>query len=68
MLSSYFKSAKAAVLVFDLTDDQSLIEIKYWIQQLNLQCGRNIFKILVGNKSDLVNESDSDPKEISRRQ
>lgn len=53
MIATYFKNAKAAILVFDLTDSKSLVDIRYWVQQVKVQCGKNLVKILVGNKCDL---------------
>ncbi|KAL4482804.1 hypothetical protein ABPG72_022364 [Tetrahymena utriculariae] len=56
IIQSYFKNSKAAVLVFDLTDKQSLIDVRYWLREVKVQCGKSVAKILVGNKCDLQHE------------
>jgi small GTP-binding protein len=49
---NYFSLSKAAVIVFDITSEESLSEAKMWMQQLVLHCGNEIPKVLLGNKSD----------------
>jgi GTPase SAR1 family protein len=46
--------SKAACIVFDITNEDSLNDAKTWLQQLVLHCGNEIPKILLGNKSDLL--------------
>ena len=41
--------------MFDLTNEDSLADAKTWLQQLVLHCGNDIPKLLLGNKSDLLN-------------
>lgn len=53
---SYFKGSKAACVVFDITDQKSLEDCKYWFKQLSLHCGDDIPKVLIGNKSDNLQE------------
>ena len=50
---NYFTLSKAACIVFDLSNEDSLNDAKTWLQQLVLHCGNEIPKILLGNKSDL---------------
>lgn len=52
---NYFTLSKAACVVFDLTNEDSLADAKVWLQQLVLHCGNDIPKLLLGNKSDLLN-------------
>jgi small GTP-binding protein len=51
---NYFTLSKAACVVFDLTNEDSLTDAKTWLQQLVLHCGNDIPKLLLGNKSDLL--------------
>ncbi|XP_031472918.1 GTP-binding protein ryh1 [Nymphaea colorata] len=51
---NYFTLSKAAVVVFDLTDESSLVDARTWMQQLVLHCGSDIPIVLLGNKSDLI--------------
>jgi Ras-related protein Rab-1A len=40
--------------VFDITDSKSLEDLRYWIRELNCQCGADLPKIILGNKTDLI--------------
>jgi Ras-related protein Rab-5C len=54
----YYRHASAALVVFDLTDAQSLHRAKLWIKELKLQAAsQDIVVVLVGNKSDLVDQN-----------
>jgi small GTP-binding protein len=55
---NYFTLSKAGVIVFDLTNEDSLNDAKNWLQQLVNHCGNEIPKILLGNKSDLLAPAD----------
>jgi len=55
---NYFTLSKAGVIVFDLTNEDSLNDAKNWLQQLVNHCGNEIPKILLGNKSDLLTPAD----------
>ena len=43
-----------AVLVFDVTDRNSFIKLTDWMFELELHCREQPVKILVANKTDLV--------------
>ncbi len=51
---NYFNQSKAACIVFDITQEESLAEAKNWMQQVVLHCGNDIPKALVGNKCDML--------------
>ena len=44
--------------MFDLTNLSSLNDVENWMEQLNIHCGKDIPKIVLGNKSDLLDPSD----------
>ncbi len=53
----YYKDAVAAILVYDLTNPETLDSLDYWVNELNQNVDNNNFMISVaGNKSDLPNE------------
>lgn len=57
---AYYRDADAALLVFDVTNEESLRNIPRWYEQLNDQCGRHpgeIVTILVGNKCDMLHHT-----------
>ena len=53
---SYFQSSHGFVLVYDITDRDSLDKTNFWIEQIKSNGRENPKIILVGNKCDLINE------------
>jgi small GTP-binding protein len=53
---TFYKGAKAALLVYDLTRATTLKDIKKWEKEFIDNCGKDVVKILVGNKEDLKNQ------------
>lgn len=49
----YYRDARVAIVVFDITDANSFSKAKQWINELKTTRGDTISLILVGNKSDL---------------
>jgi len=56
----YYRSARVAVVVYDITSDASLEKAKAWIKELQRQADPNIIICLAGNKADLT-----DRREVS---
>ena len=50
----FFRGAKAALLVFDLTRPATLTKLESWYKDLIKNAGKDVVPILVGNKNDLV--------------
>ena len=53
---SYYRGANAIIIVFDLSDKKSFTSITEWLKQIEKHSNENVFKFLVGNKSDLVDK------------
>ena len=53
---SYYRGANAIIIVFDITDKKSFLSITEWLKQIEKHAKENVFKFLVGNKSDLAEE------------
>ena len=53
LTSSYYKSAKGAFVIYDITEKSSLNKAEKFVQDLRNESDKNIFIILVGNKKDL---------------
>lgn len=51
--SAYYRGAVGALLVFDITKDQTFKNIDRWLQELKDHADQNIVIMLVGNKTDL---------------
>jgi GTPase SAR1 family protein len=41
-------------VVFDITSEDSLKDAKEWLEQFVLHCGKEVPKILIGTKCDLL--------------
>jgi Ras-related protein Rab-22 len=55
----FYKDASAAILVYDITSEESFRNMKtYWFEQVKEQGPKNIILSVVGNKSDLYNKEE----------
>lgn len=53
----FYNDAAAVILVYDVTDTDSLEELKnYWLKQVRDQAPKNAVVAIVGNKNDLIEE------------
>jgi len=51
--SAYYRGALGALVVYDITNRQSLESIPKWLEEIDRYCTQDIVVILVGNKLDL---------------
>lgn len=51
---SHFKRAVGALLIYDITKEQSFKNIDKWYQDLKMEAGNDIVIMLVGNKRDVA--------------
>lgn len=51
--ASYYKGASGVMLVYDITDKESFNNLNSWLIEVEKNAPNNVYKILVGNKSDL---------------
>lgn len=49
----YYRSSNGAVLVYDITDEDSFQKVKSWVKELRKMLGGEICLVIVGNKTDL---------------
>ena len=49
----YYRDSHGAVLVYDITDEDSFEKVKNWVKELKKMLGDNIAITIVGNKIDL---------------
>ena len=54
--STYYKGAKGAFIVYDITNRLTFESVDKWIQDLNLNSDKNITLLLIGNKKDLADK------------
>ena len=51
---NYYLDAHGAIIVFDLTNDNSFSKVKFWLDELKANAPRDIVYCILGNKSDLT--------------
>jgi len=51
--NAYYKGAKGALLVYDITNKESFTNTTRWISELKLNGDKDVTIILIGNKCDL---------------
>lgn len=54
--ASYYKGASGVMLVYDITDKESFNNLNSWLIEVEKNAPNNVYKILVGNKSDLTDK------------
>ena len=62
----YYRDSLGAVLVFDLTNSESFDHLPQWIEEVRANIKAEIPILLVGNKSDLVDQRAVSIEEISK--
>ena len=61
----YYRDSLGAVLVFDLTNPSSFEHLPQWIEDVRYHVKSEIPLLIVGNKSDLINQRHISLKEIN---
>ena len=51
--TGHYRQAVGALLVFDITDRESFVNLDYWMQQLRDNCTEQLSICLMANKVDL---------------
>ena len=51
--SSYYRGAHGIIVVFDLTNRDSFMNVTNWVNEISKYASDSVNKLLVGNKSDL---------------
>jgi small GTP-binding protein len=54
--STFYKGAAGALLVFDLTREQTYTETRKWLTEIRQFAGANIPFVFIGNKADLIQD------------
>jgi Ras-related protein Rab-5C len=50
----YYRGAQAAIIVYDITSQESFLKAKTWVKELQRQASPTIVIALAGNKADLA--------------
>ena len=65
--SAYYKGAKGAIVVYDITRKETFTNIDKWIGELKTCGNENVFILLIGNKMDLKDERQVSEEEVSQK-
>ncbi|XP_065072037.1 ras-related protein Rab-21-like [Rhopilema esculentum] len=49
----YYRDSNGAILVYDITDEDSFLKVKNWVKELRKMLGDDICLCIAGNKTDL---------------
>jgi len=49
----YYRDSNGAVLVYDITDEDSFQKVQSWVKELKKMLGEDISLVIAGNKTDL---------------
>lgn len=60
ILPLYYRGAAIVVLVYDITNKESLKQAKWWVRQVKQECDADVVIALVGNKYDLAEQGKRD--------
>lgn len=56
LIPSYIRDSSVAVVVYDVTNRQSFINVQRWVEEVRSERGSDVIIVLVGNKTDLVDK------------
>ena len=51
--ASYYRGGNGVLVVYDITDRDSLENLNSWLIEIEKNANKNVYKLLIGNKSDL---------------
>eukprot|EP00485_Elphidium_margaritaceum_P021630 CAMPEP_0202712244 /NCGR_PEP_ID=MMETSP1385-20130828/36140_1 /ASSEMBLY_ACC=CAM_ASM_000861 /TAXON_ID=933848 /ORGANISM="Elphidium margaritaceum" /LENGTH=166 /DNA_ID=CAMNT_0049372213 /DNA_START=157 /DNA_END=657 /DNA_ORIENTATION=+ len=54
--NAYYRGANGVVLVYDVTDEYSFMNIRSWMHNIHQHAQDNIAKCIVGNKCDMTQD------------
>ena len=63
--SSYYRVSHGIIVVYDITNMTSLINVKQWMQEIDRYAKHDVSRFVVGNKSDLETQR-AVPKETGQ--
>ena len=51
--ASYYRGGNGVLVVYDITDRESFENLNSWLIEIEKNANKNVYKLLIGNKSDL---------------
>ena len=65
--SAYYKGAKGAYVVYDISRKSTFDNVDKWINELKNNGSEDVFILLVGNKSDLNDQREISEEEVKKK-
>lgn len=56
MIPSYIRDSSVAVVVYDVTNRQSFLNVQRWVEEVRAERGNDVIIVAVGNKTDLTDK------------
>jgi GTPase SAR1 family protein len=69
-IRSFFRNALGVIVVYDVTERATFQKVKSWLEEVEVNCDKMPVIILVGNKTDLVDQrqvSTQEGRELAKR-
>eukprot|EP01155_Anaeramoeba_flamelloides_P030189 Anaeramoba_flamelloidesa86256_138.p2 GENE.a86256_138~~a86256_138.p2 ORF type:complete len:202 (-),score=36.21 a86256_138:928-1533(-) len=60
--TAYYRGAMGIILVYDVTNEKSFLNVRNWIKNIETHASENVCKMLIANKADLTTERVVDDK------
>jgi Ras-related protein Rab-8A len=57
--TAYYRGAMGILLVYDVSDENSFINVRNWMRQIDQNAAENVNRVLIGNKADVDSENQS---------
>lgn len=57
--TAYYRGAMGILLVYDVSDENSFINVRNWMRQIDQNAAENVNRVLIGNKADVDSENHS---------
>ena len=55
--TAYYRGAMGILLVYDVSDENSFVNVRNWMRQIDQNAAENVNRILIGNKADVDSDS-----------
>ena len=64
--TAYYRGAMGILLVYDVTNEQTFLNVKNWMRQIDTHAAENVCRVLIGNKCDLASPTLSSSLRLPR--
>ena len=58
--TAYYRGAMGILLIYDVSDENSFVNVRNWMRQIDQNAAENVNRVLIGNKADVDSENATD--------